>query len=381
MDKDNSLLFFPDAPENDVQVMRLAAQALYGGADVFECLNTSRAILAEGGSEEAWRRNWEGLAESLLAPEPQGGGAPLSQASRYERLARASSYFRTAEFFAPFDSPDRKRLFDAARKSFRDSIPGLPVKVEVTAVKDGDVEYDGYIFHRQGDNGTPGPAALMLGGADSYAEELFFFGGLALAQRGITVLVADTPGRGSTIRHKGVVSRPDYEVPAKKALDHLIDLDSVDPERVGLVGVSLGGFYAPRLAAFDDRIKALVCWCGCLDVLTDIYEFCEPIRKQISWIVGADNDADARAALKDFNLRGVAENITCPTLITHGDADTIMDLAGAERLIEAIGAEEKHLQIYRSSEGGGVHCNYDNWTECVPFMFDWLVERLGGERS
>ncbi len=366
------LLFFPDAPERDVQVMRLAAQAMFGGSDAFECLATARAIRDDGATEIAWRQRWSSLAARLV-----DGDDGASETTRLQGAARASSYFRTAEFFVPFDSPERKVLFDAARNAFRTSFPALPVDVSIIGVPDGDVEYDGYVFHGRGSSASaPGPGVVMLGGADSYAEELFFFGGCALAQRGITVVVADTPGRGSTIRHKGVVSRPDYEVPAARVLDFLCDLPSVDAERVGAVGVSLGGYYAPRLAAFDERVKALVCWCGCFDVLEDIYEFCPPIRAQIAWIVGATDDAEARRRLADFNLREVADRIRCPTLITHGEADTIMAVQSARRLFDALGAEDKQLRIFAAEDGGGDHCNYDAWTDCVPFMFDWLFGKL-----
>jgi alpha-beta hydrolase superfamily lysophospholipase len=365
-------LFLPEVPEWDVQVLRLAGQAMYGGADVFECLETTRAIREAGGSEVEWRRLWGELAERLAAGDPGD-----SEATRLQAAARASSYFRTAEFFAPFDSSDRKTLFDKARTAFRRAIPGFSVDVSVIAVPDGDVEYDGYVFHGRGTSADqPGPGVVLLGGADSYAEELYFFGGCALAERGITVVVADTPGRGSTIRHKGIVSRPDYEVPAARVLDFLCDLPAVDADRVGAVGLSLGGYYAPRLAAFDDRVKALVCWCGCLDVLEAIYEFSPAIRPQLTWIVGAADDAEARRRLSEFNVRGVAEQITCPTLVTHGEADTIMDVESARAFYEAVGAEDKAIRIWPADGFGGDHCNYDAWAECLPYMFDWLLTKL-----
>lgn len=364
------MLFFPEKPEWDVQTMRLAAQAAYGGSDLFETLVTARSIAATGLTEPSWREGWSGLGRRLLAEEG-------STASAGESAARACGYLRTAEFFAPYDSPVRLKLFDDSRSAFRAAIPTLPVRVDVIDVPDGDVSYDGYVFHRRGGrDDEPGPGVVFLGGADSYAEELFFFGGLALAQRGITVLVADTPGRGSTLRHKGIVSRPDYEVPAARLVDALVTLPSVDEERVGLVGLSLGGYYAPRLAAFDERIKALVCWCACFDVLEDVYLWYPPIQPQLRWIVGAAGDEEARDLLGPFNLAGVAERITCPTLISHGDADAIMQPSSARRLYDAISSADRELKIWSSEEGGADHCNYDRWSVCVPFMFDWLLDRL-----
>jgi esterase/lipase len=366
-----AVLFFPEKPEWDVQTMRLAAQSAYGGSDTFETLATARSIAANGLNEESWRQGWSGLGHSLLE------SIDASAATAGERAARACGYLRTAEFFAPYDSPVRLELYDGSRGAFRASLPTLPVHVDVIEVPDGDVSYDGYVFHRSGGpRGEPGPGVVFLGGADSYAEELFFFGGLALAQRGITVLVADTPGRGSTLRHKGIVSRPDYEVPGARLMDALAALDSVDVERMGVVGLSLGGYYAPRLAAFDERVKACVCWCACFDVLEDVYLFYPPIQPQLRWIVGAGSDEEAQELLRPFNLDAVASRITCPILISHGDADEIMRPPSARKLFDAVSSDVRELRIWSSAEGGAGHCNYDKWADCIPFMFDWLAGRL-----
>jgi esterase/lipase len=365
------LPFFPSQPEWDVQTMRLAAQAAYGGSDVFEMLATARAIAARGPTEESWRRGWSELGYRLLASKD------ASPATVGERAARACGYLRTAEFFAPHDSGVRSELFDASRGAFRVAIPTLPVQVDVIEVPDDGASYDGYVFHRRGGpKGAPGPGVVFLGGADSYAEELFFFGGLALAERGITVLVADTPGRGSTLRHKGVVSRPDYEVPAARLVDALAALESVDEARMGVVGLSLGGYYAPRLAAFDHRLKACLCWCACFDVLDDVYLHYPPIQPQLRWIVGADSDQEARDLLRPFNLEAVAAQIRCPLLISHGNADEIMRPQGARRLYDSVSSEDKQLRVWTTAEGGAGHCNYDKWAGCVPLMFDWLFDRL-----
>jgi esterase/lipase len=364
----------------DVQTLRVAAQAMYGGSDVFECFRVAEAIAAAGTTEPSWREGWSGLARDLTSGSPGGAGGPTeTPITRGQRAGRASSYFRTAEFFAPYDSPVRRELFDASRNAFRAAIPSFPVEVELIEVPDGDVSYDGYIFHRRGTGGEPGPGVVFLGGADSYAEELFFFGGLALAERGMTVVVADTPGRGSTLRHKGVVSRPDYEVPAARLLDSLAALDEVDENRLGLVGLSLGGYYAPRLAAADKRVKALVCWCACFDVLRDVYRFYPPLQPQLRWIVGASSDEEAQGILSMFNLGEVAGEIRCPLLISHGEADEIMDEAGARQLYDAVASTDKQLRIWTRAEGGAGHCNYDNWAACVPLMFDWLADRLTAE--
>ena len=96
----------------------------------------------------------------------------------------------------------------------------------------------------------------------------------------------------------------------------------------------------------------------------------------MQWIVGAQNDAQARERLKDFNLAGIAQKITCPTLISHGLNDVVMNVDGAKRLFQEIRSKDKTLKLWDGAEGGAIHCNYDNWSESVPLMFDWLAERL-----
>jgi len=138
----------------------------------------------------------------------------------------------------------------------------------------------------------------------------------------------------------------------------------------------MAGYYAPRATAFEPRIKALVLWCGCFDVLEELYDWYPPIQAQIQWILGVGSDAEARRRLEKFNLKGVARQIRCPTLISHGVGDMVMNVSGAKRLYEEIGSREKLLRLWDGSEGGAIHCNYDNWSVSIPFMMDWLMKRL-----
>jgi alpha-beta hydrolase superfamily lysophospholipase len=89
------------------------------------------------------------------------------------------------------------------------------------------------------------------------------------------------------------------------------------------------------------------------------------------------SDEEARVLLKDFTMAGAAQNITCPTLISHGAADRLMSVDGARRLFDEIASPDKTLRIYDDEEAGGaIHCSHDYWAHNVPFMLDWLEERL-----
>ncbi len=292
-----------------------------------------------------------------------------------DQLFRASNYYRHADFFLSGKDARKRSNFVKVAACFKEALTYDPHNVQCVQVKCGDDVYDGYFCPVPHANERT-PAVLMLGGADSLAEELYFWGVRDLLDRGIAVLLLDTPGRGSSLRMKQIYSRPDYEVPVKAAIDYLSARPEVDPDRIGCVGVSMAGYYAPRGTAYEPRIKALVLWCACYDILTELYEWYPAIRGQIQWILGVDNDEQAREKLEDFNLSKCAHQIKCPTLISHGVNDVVMNVSGAERLFNEIGSTDKVLKLWGGEEGGAVHCNYDNWSLSVPFMFDWLAKKL-----
>jgi dipeptidyl aminopeptidase/acylaminoacyl peptidase len=151
----------------------------------------------------------------------------------------------------------------------------------------------------------------------------------------------------------------------------------VDPDRIALMGISMGGYYAPRVAAFEKRVRALIGWSGCYSILDDLYDFCVHLQPTVQRLLGGVTHEEARRLLRDYTMAGIAKNITCPALITHGADDRLMRVEGAKHLFEEIGSKDKTLKIYDDSDAGGrIHCSHDYWTHNVPYMLDWLEERL-----
>jgi dipeptidyl aminopeptidase/acylaminoacyl peptidase len=217
---------------------------------------------------------------------------------------------------------------------------------------------------------------FFMGGADSYAEEIYF-NARGFIDRGCAVLLVDTPGRGSSMYLKGIPTRPDYEIPGKACIDYLVSRSDVDAQRIGVVGLSMAGYYAPRVAAFDRRVKALVLWSGCYSLLDDLYDFCADLQPTVRRLLGGVSHERARELLKAYTNAGSAGKILCPTLITHGGADASMSLAGAKRLFAEIAAKDKTLRIYGEDDPGGqIHCSHDYWLHNVSLMADWLKEKL-----
>jgi dipeptidyl aminopeptidase/acylaminoacyl peptidase len=364
---------FPNHPFGG-HTLRLVAQAQQGGGDVFDIARAMKNV--DAGDKPAWEHAWLKLAQKTetRAREALAAGRRCT-AEQY--FFHANNYYRMSDaLLTSADEPKRAERFRKARECFRAAATLHEPKIEAVSIRCGSEEYDGYFCHPV--NPKPGkwPAVLFLGGADAYAEEIYF-GGKQMLDRGWAMLLADTPGRGSSIYLKGIKTRPDYEVPGKACIDYLVSRPEVDPNRVALLGISMAGYYAPRVAAFEKRIKALVAWSGCYSVLEDLYDFCVHLQPVCQRLLGGVDHEEARRQLKEFTMAEAARQITCPTLITHGDKDTLMSVGGAKRLYDEIGAKDKTLRIYDDpNDGGRIHCSHDYWAHNVPYMLDWMEERL-----
>lgn len=366
--------FFAPTHPFGAQTLRLVAEAQQGGGDVFDIARCASRI--EIGDKDSWEREWLALAGATAARAQEALAAGHARTAM-QNFFHANQYYRMADVFLTGFDPKRAQYFAKAQENFRHAARLHAPAMEVIEVRCGAETYDGYFCHPVDPAPGKWPTVFLIGGADAFAEEIFFSGRQVLS-RGWALLLVDTPGRGSSMYLKGIPTRPDYEVPVTACIDWLVARPEIDPDRIALMGISLAGYYAPRAAAFEPRVKALVGWSGCYSVLTDVYEWCEGLRPVLQRLLGGVDDAEARRRLAAFTMEGVAGAITCPTLISHGGDDRLMSVAGAQRLYDEIGAADKTLEIYdgRDGHGGAIHCSHDRWAYNVPFMLDWLETRL-----
>ena len=363
---------FPQHEDWSLQTMRLLAQVAVGGADLFECARTAARIGDKTTDGEVWYREWNRTAREVEA----AGEAALERGeitTARRALFRSCSYYRHSEFFLRSHDPRRAEAYRTGTKNFQRAAELTDGLVQRIHVPFEGQTMDGYIV-RPDNSGQRRPTVLFLGGADSWAEELYFLGGLEFPARGMNVVMVDTPGRGSSLRFKQMYSRPDYEVPVKAVFDYLEQRDDVDPDRFGLAGVSFGGYYAPRAAAFEPRVKAVAAWCGTWSILTDFYEFYPPLQEQLQWLTGSKDDAEAREKLAKFTLDGVADKITVPVYVMHGTRDIIMDVNGARRFVDALTTDDVTVDIY--DQAGSMHCSYDYLAVASARLADWFIHRI-----
>jgi dipeptidyl aminopeptidase/acylaminoacyl peptidase len=226
----------------------------------------------------------------------------------------------------------------------------------------------------------------MFDGLDSAKEVNTLFAGVELANRGVHTMVIDGPGQGESLRLRGIHARYDYEVAGTAAYDYVVTRDDVDPKRVAVGGLSMGGYYAPRVAAFEKRYAACIAW----GAHYDYYGVWLKRRKvlesggtrlsapgfQLPWVLGVNNMDEAMEKLKQFTLEGVAQSITCPLLVVHGENDSIVPAPIARQLYDAVSSSVKTLKIFTAEEGGSEHCQGDNRQVGANFVADWIAEHL-----
>lgn len=214
------------------------------------------------------------------------------------------------------------------------------------------------------------PVCIFIPGLDSTKENRHRGRG-AYLRRGMAVLTIDGPGQGEVSQWLPI--RPDYEAAIGAAIDYLESRGDVDATRIGISGVSLGGYYAPRAAAFEKRVSACSGNCGpydwheCFDAIPQV------TREAFQHYSGARSMDEARERARAVTLKDVAPHITCPLLIVHGLQDPLVPWQQGARIVdEARGP--KQFVLYAE----GNHALSNIAYKSGPLMADWMAERLGG---
>ena len=216
------------------------------------------------------------------------------------------------------------------------------------------------------------PVAIVLGGLESTKEESYLFENRCLA-RGVATCTFDGPGQGEMYFQAKM--RPDFYRFASAVVDWLQVRPDIDGDRIGIIGRSLGGFYAVHTAAHEPRIMACVAW-GVLFDLSYYNSMGEPSRRGFAYVAGYDDHVSAAPYLKKtLDLSGQAERVRCPVYALHGALDRLIPATQVDRLRRAL-ANNPDVEFDIPADGD--HCCHNLYHVVRPRMADWLAERLGG---
>lgn len=358
----------------------------WGAAALGEIDQIGQRLRAHVGDNEQWWQAWTDMARRIEAygDAAEREGNRLTAGSYY--LRAATYYFCGERFIAPSE-----RKWDTYRSCLRCFRKGIARRYP--SIERAEVPFEGTTLPAwllKADAPARAPTVVMFDGLDNAKELSVLFGGVEIARRGIHVLAIDGPGQGEALRLQGIPSRHDYEVPARAAYEWLAARPEVDPQRIAVMGFSMGGYYAPRAAAMEPRFAACVAWGGHFDyheawmrrrrIMESGGTKISAPSFQLPWVLGMPDMEACMRKLEHYRLQGVAERIRCPFYCIHGENDNIVPLEFAQRLQEAVGSQDKTLRILRADEGGSDHCQEDNRQVGVNLVADWLAERLGGRR-
>lgn len=337
------------------------SRLIANGVDFNDFVRTTASI----SRWDEWLDAWTTTAERhhALAVKARWEGHTVSAG---EAFLRAAVSYHFSKFVWVLDRERNRRATQAAVSTLYAAHALLdPTAERIEAPLDGGTVVANL---RRPAGPTPVPLVVLIPGLDSTKEEFYEWESVFL-RRGMATLSLDGPGQGET----GFVMdiRPDYEVAVAAVLDVLADRPELDMGRVGAAGVSLGGHYAARSAAFEPRIKAVACVSGPYDMAATWESMPSLTRETVAHHTGAASEAQARERAAALNLTGVAELIEQPCLVVTGELDRVIPWRQTKRIADAAPRGEWVL----FAEGTHV-CNNIPF-QYRPLVSDWLRDRLG----
>ena len=365
--------------------------AIESGAQIGEIDEMCRplreaASRGEDAGTGAFLQQWVKMADKLVALADEDD-ACRRHFSAGRKLQRAALYYITAERMQGHGAPERKATFEKGQRCFRRAMALGRENCERVEIPFGPSYIPGLVVKAESAGGR-GPWVLYVNGLDS-CKELLYWTGLpqSLARRGISTLCIDQPGTGEALRALGLHGTHAAEQWATPVYEWLAARADVDGRRVGMTGISLGGYFVPRAMAFEPRFAAGAVWGA-------NHDWAEVQRKRlrregenpvphywahVHWVFGAKDMEDFLEKAKGMCLDGVVEKIRVPFLVTHGERDRQIGVEYAHRTYEQlVNSPKRELKIFTDREGGVEHVGVDNMSFGRDYIADFFAETLAG---
>jgi pimeloyl-ACP methyl ester carboxylesterase len=323
-------------------------------------------------------------------------------------LLRAHNYYRTAEFFLPPNDPKRPVSAEKNISSFYAGLDTLGVAYERIRAPYETAHHLEAVYYPADHKDFEKPLIVLGGGFDSTLEELYFVLVKGAHERGYDVLTYDGPGQGSALPDQGLTFTHEWEKPVGAVVDAFL-ADHHRPRKMVLVGMSMGGYLAPRAAAFDDCFDGVVAYDVFFDMGATARRYVPPfafwlhrhgfaaivdsiirIKAALSpgfawaisngmWALGTKHPLETVATLQKYSLVGIAERIKGDVLILAGAGDHFVPIEQVTQFEKALtSARSVTTEIYDRASGGAEHCQLGAQALWHADFFDWLAKKFSG---
>jgi dienelactone hydrolase len=335
----------------------------------------------------AWRAAAQKVEKAAQADEKDGNFRGAGG-----KYARAATYYFAAERQTSIHDPDRESLYRAFLTAFDKFVTLRRENCERVEIPYENGTTLPALYVRGKGNAAKKPCMVHFDGLD-VNKEYIYIGGMAeeLAERGISTLIVDHPGVGEALRLRGMKSIVETDRPASACVDWLVERDDVDPARIGMMALSLGGYYAPRAAAFEPRFACCVAWGALYDVGIGVrrrlagggmQKSVHHYFEHIQWVMGVNSVEEVQERADKMTLNGILDRIRCPLLIVHGENDRQVPVEFARRTYaEAVNSPNRHLKIHTVEDGGSEHCSVDNRELTISYMAHWIARTLDAPKE
>jgi len=395
--KDESLIF---------ELFRVMSKATEHGSDIGESLAAACLIKQREGDRQAllnaWYEEWRKLGERIekKADDCLANGHKVSARDAY---LRASEYYRSADFYL-HDNPSNPvilelwdRMFTCFENARKLSIPSFEL-VQIPYERTTVPAY----FCPAVNSSKRAPTLIIHQGFDGTIQELYLGYGKDAVRRGYNCLMFEGPGQGSVIRKQGLPFRHDWEKVVTPVVDYALQRGDVDPKRIVLLGLSMGGYLAPRAAAYEHRLAALIANEGILDNFATTYQRLGMKREELikliqekseeinaasfkaaketitsfwglsngMWTFGAKSPAEFAMKQSRMTLVDCAHLISCPTLVIDSDAEQFFG-GQPKQLYDALSCPKTYL-VFKTGEGSELHCQAGGQLLANQVIFDWI---------
>ena len=380
----------------------------YGGPDFGEIRAVGNAV--GDGDDSAYYQAWIAAGDRLAAEAAEAEIRGHRHSAR-ETFLRASACYATAYhpiYGAPVD-PRLVAAFGKQMDAFDRGLGLLDPPVRPLRIPFAGTTMPAYLIPASDRAHEVRPLLVLTNGYDATVTDMYFASAVAASRRGYHCLLFDGPGQGEMLYLQNVYLRADWETVVKAVIDFAVALPVVDSTRIALTGWSLGGYLAPRAASGEHRLAACIADPGqwgiadafrgfavklgaspetsanlgeldeaTLDRLTAVITKDPSLRWKLVqrgfWVHGVGGLRDYLRAIEDYTMKGRADAITCPTLLTLAENDPLT--ASTQTFFEALRCP-KALLRFSAAEGASEHCEMENRSLLNRRVLDWLDTTLG----